>query len=474
MWEFLLVAAAGTGYLARCLGKRPALPREEEQPTENEVWNCYDDNSGSVELASELGLKIPTQIFNGEGFQIRGGTKIVPYVSPRSEQGSGDVSAPFISSHDGLIRPVMPSSWKGKAKGFHGCRGRRLGLDAQCSEILDFELSEDHGSNMEPMQKRNLRKKIMTGFQKRKKMSQHFAGKKLDADIVGHHQPSEVNLAGALWFSYGVGMGVMFTGASRKCEIDKVTSLLNQTVIMVQELKIQLDEIKDYLQNSEMPKGCHGEIYTYQQEKPGAAANWMLEKDPESICSYFKDNETASTVIIGEPAQQVTGTVELETEFQVGLDYIQMDFLQSNSSHQKQRTEYSESTDSSDVADEGLYANGLPGQWSSANMTPFVPSENFHMDDYGVSPYELDRRLCELLEKQREETISELEGELKSTENELHDKEIELQHWKEHVSRLLELSFVTDSGDESASLDSVSFERTNNADSKRQHTRHVL
>ena len=63
-----------------------------------------------------------------------------------------------------------------------------------------------------------------------------------------------------------------------------------------------------------------------------------------------------------------------------------------------------------------------------------------------MSPYELDRRLCELLEKQQEETISELEGELKSTENELHDKEIELQQWKEHVRRLLELSFVTNSG----------------------------
>lgn len=79
-------------------------------------------------------------------------------------------------------------------------------------------------------------------------------------------------------------------------------------------------------------------------------------------------------------------------------------------------------------------------------MTAFVPSEIFHADDYGVSPYDLDRRLCELLEKQQEETISELEEELKSTKNELHDKEIELQHWKEHVSRLLELSFVTNSG----------------------------
>jgi hypothetical protein len=445
--------------------KRPALPKEEEL-TEDGILNCYADNTGSVGSVCEFGLEIPTRISDGESSQIGGDAKIDPYVFPMNEQASGDVSATFICSHDGFPVmsssfshdgfPVMPSSWKGNAKGFHGYRGRWFGLDAQCSESLDFQLSKDHGSNssglrnMGRTQKRNLRKKIRTGLQKREKVSRHVAGKKLDADVVGQYQQSE----GALWFSYGVGIGVMFMHESRKCEIDKLTSLLNQTVGMVQELRKQLDERRDYLQNSEIPKACHGEIYTYQQENLGAAANWMLEKDPESVCSSFKDNESA--FIIDEPAQQVTGMVELEAELQVRLEYIQMDFLQSNSKHQREKTEYSESTDSSDVVDERLYANGLLGQWSSANKNPFVPSEVFHADDYGVSPYEFDRRLCDLLEKQQEETISELEVELKSTEIELHARERELQHWKEHVRHLVEFSFGTDSGDESASLESVS------------------
>lgn len=78
-----------------------------------------------------------------------------------------------------------------------------------------------------------------------------------------------------------------------------------------------------------------------------------------------------------------------------------------------------------------LCADGLPGQWSSADKTPLEHLDISHVDDYGVSPYELDKRIRDLLEKQQEERISELEVELKSTEIKLHAKERELKHWKE-------------------------------------------
>ena len=135
----------------------------------------------------------------------------------------------------------------------------------------------------------------------------------------------------------------MFTIASGKCEIDKLTLLLHQTIGLVQELKRQLDERKDYLQDSEMHKGCHGENYTYQQEHPGATANWKLEKEyPKSVGTPFQANESAVSVITDEPAQQVTGMVEIEAELQVELEYIQMDFLQSNSKHQRSTSGSSE------------------------------------------------------------------------------------------------------------------------------------
>ena len=78
-----------------------------------------------------------------------------------------------------------------------------------------------------------------------------------------------------------------------------------------------------------------------------------------------------------------------------------------------------------------LCADGLPGQCSFADKTRLEHLHISHVDDYGVSPYELDKRIRDLLEKQQEERISELEVELKSTKIKLHAKERELKHWKE-------------------------------------------
>lgn len=62
--------------------------------------------------------------------------------------------------------------------------------------------------------------------------------------------------------------------------------------------------------------------------------------------------------------------------------------------------------------------------------------------------------------------ILELEVKLKSTESKLHAKERELQHWKERVRCLAELSLRANSGG-----NSTSFEVTNNADGKRYFVR---
>lgn len=449
MWQLLLIAAAGTGFLARCLHRRPAVSKEEES-IGNGVLNTFDD----------LGLESCTQISNGEGIMAN------PFVFSTSELASGEASATVVYSHGGS--PEIQSFQKGKVRAFHGCRERGFCLDAQCSEIRDFQHPEDHESNCSGSwnvghtQKKSPRKKTVGVLQNRRKASRHVEGKKLNADIVEQYERSQ----GALWFSYGVGIGVTFMIASGKCEIDKLTLLLHQTIGLVHELKRQLDEREDYLQNNEMPKGCHSEIYTSQQEQLGADADWKLEKEySNSVGTPFQDNESAGSVITDEPAQQVTRMVDPEAELQAELEYIQMDFLQANSKLQRKLSGFSELTNSSvDMVEGELCADGLPGQWSSADKTPSEPLEI--SDEYGVSPYELDRRLRDLLEKQQEDRISGLEVELKSTESKLHAKERELQHWKEQVRCLAELSFGANSGDNSAS-----FEMTNNADGKRHYTK---
>lgn len=49
----------------------------------------------------------------------------------------------------------------------------------------------------------------------------------------------------------------------------------------------------------------------------------------------------------------------------------------------------------------------------------------------GVNPYELERKLHELLESRQEEQITELEAEVERLKQQLLEKEIEVSWWKD-------------------------------------------
>lgn len=51
--------------------------------------------------------------------------------------------------------------------------------------------------------------------------------------------------------------------------------------------------------------------------------------------------------------------------------------------------------------------------------------------EHGVSPYELEIRLHEVLEERQEERIKELESALESAKEKLHQKDEELSWWKD-------------------------------------------
>eukprot|EP01018_Ginkgo_biloba_P003370 Gb_02327 [translate_table: standard] len=84
-----------------------------------------------------------------------------------------------------------------------------------------------------------------------------------------------------------------------------------------------------------------------------------------------------------------------------------------------------------DKVENELYIHGLPDNYDTAKDTPLTHVEITH--NYSVSPFELDMRLRDLLEKQQENKIIELEMELKSTEIQLQAKERKLQCFKDHV-----------------------------------------
>ncbi|KAH9330849.1 hypothetical protein KI387_002957, partial [Taxus chinensis] len=246
----------------------------------------------------------------------------------------------------------------------------------------------------------------------------------------------------SLLLSYGLGIGVMFMISTGKQEINKLSLLISQTADLVQELKRQFAK-KDYLQNDEMQKGsCQAEILAFQEQKPRKATNCFGNNGSGSVGTPSEENISSRSVITDASVRQIKGIAELEEAFQAELESMQVNFLKSNTSkHQGNISGISESS-SVAMVEGGLCANGLPGQCSSSgNKSPVVQLNISHLDNDGVSPYELDRHLRDLLEKQQEEKISELELELKSMEDKLCGKERELQQWKDRLRCLAEHSF---------------------------------
>lgn len=80
------------------------------------------------------------------------------------------------------------------------------------------------------------------------------------------------------------------------------------------------------------------------------------------------------------------------------------------------------------------YALGTHGLSGRDELTAQVTLCNG--DFYGVSPYELERKLHQVAETRQQERIAELESALEQAEKLLQEKEMEICWWKEHAKTL--------------------------------------
>eukprot|EP01018_Ginkgo_biloba_P024082 Gb_00304 [translate_table: standard] len=472
MWQFLLLAAAGTGYLARCFQtsskRRFAPPKDEEKEskaclTYRAIDSLRSPNDSSLTISQQSCLDAQFR----ETYEEMASHSVNPVEMQYLRNGkSARVELAGLTGEQCNhkledCQLVTQPSWNPRK------REDLPPTATQCiQDVKELQLP-NHGSNrlqlcnIEHFDKRYRRKKIVSALQKRGKMPQPVEDKNGASGLVGHKQTR-----GGLLFSYGVGVGVMFMISSGKCEIDKLTAVLNQTVDLVKELKAELDGRKKYSQNNRTSGGSRGIIDAYQEENLDKDAKYLVQKDAAGFAetpfqALSEDSESDTSVITEEAAQQVTEIAELEADLQAELENIQVNMTEGNIKHRRKISGLSELDPDSlvDVVDGELYLHWLPDHCDSVNKTPPVQLVHCDLDNNGVSPYELDRHLRDLLEKQQEEKILELEAELKSTETRLRTKEQELQQWKDHVRCLTELSFGATSGE-----DSMSFERTNDAD----------
>lgn len=251
-------------------------------------------------------------------------------------------------------------------------------------------------------------------------------------------------------FNFGLGFGVVFMITSSKKEIEKLRELQEQTERLVKDLKQEVrrgnfsNGSSQMLQSSEdLPSK-----YRYANREIEDTKNRMVFRSQnssgrlESGISGNECNSSAHSIITTESTPQQSGMAQLEAELEAELERMELDLSTERSC---EREIFSGSEMPDNIVYNDLNASQITGKKSSHDQ------EDIDRTNYSLCPIELERRLHEVLQKRQEDHITELEADLKITEDELLDKEKELSWWKEHVLQLLEENNegTTAPGDES-------------------------
>ncbi|XP_065857446.1 uncharacterized protein [Euphorbia lathyris] len=214
-------------------------------------------------------------------------------------------------------------------------------------------------------------------------------------------------------FGWGLSVGIMYMMSAGKAEISKLSTTMDETSKVVQELKTELYKRK----SSQMDSGSKKLI---KNDQP------LLYKDTKvSGISVTDDVECPSSVLTDEPEPPLLEMDQLEAELATELQKLPW-------------------SDTNTFGHERIEAN-----MAEKNEVLRDELEGLNTNQYnGVLPSELDKKLCHLLIEQQENQIEELESELHSAQSKLNEKEAELQTLKDCVRRLTEFSLSTVSDDE--------------------------
>ncbi|GMJ07767.1 POLAR LOCALIZATION DURING ASYMMETRIC DIVISION AND REDISTRIBUTION [Hibiscus trionum] len=189
--------------------------------------------------------------------------------------------------------------------------------------------------------------------------------------------------------------------------------LQNMTELRIQ-MESVLQNVKDELRNKDLFLAAK-EV----ESNNGIQEGWSMEKVIFDLPLKL-DN-------VPEEESCLDGMDRLEAELEVELERLQLHFdsgkLSTNHPQDQEPIEES-SVDGSTTSDSMSYGEVI-------DPTIHGEEEDCRALQSGVPPYELERRLHELLEKRQEQQIRELEVALASAKQELHEKEREISWWKD-------------------------------------------
>ncbi|KAK9158259.1 hypothetical protein Scep_004833 [Stephania cephalantha] len=256
---------------------------------------------------------------------------------------------------------------------------------------------------------------------------------------------------GGSLFNWGVGLMCMISAG--KAEINKLNASIDETKELMNELKQKFHNAKlsSDLQDSTrenqgaqntMSKNKHLEIITLDAEEDNRAHDNILRN------LISDDGECASSVLTEESDSQFLEIDLLEAELESELQKISCFQSEETSRLRGGKSNPAEVLDQEDNVE--VKTSELSDSLWAAHKQ--ISSDCYFFQSHGVSPYELDRKLCHLLIEKQENKIVELQLKLQSTHMKLHEREAELLSLKNCVRHFRDLSLETTSDEETEGI----------------------
>ncbi|XP_010264756.1 PREDICTED: uncharacterized protein LOC104602669 isoform X2 [Nelumbo nucifera] len=432
MWQFLLAAAvAGSGFFARQLFKNGDSIVEKCEEEEEQAVVVEEERK---ELSDPAKVQVPSSPLASSP-SVQSGPKEVggSLSSERWNSTAGQEGIFRFSSSGGEPGPGSRS----RKKAGLGSTGRKRNVGGDKRRVRFQKLEGKSGSTDSDG--------VVVFDEQRKKGRKYFLclkRRRTGKNAIGSR--------GEEIFNWGLGAGIMYMVSAGRAEINKLNSTIEETVKVVQELKTELHKRK--LSHDLQDSNCNGKSDTYPRECEGKPNQPVTIKSggvarglnyPKSMAFPLSDDgDCASSVLTEEQQPEVPEVDQLEAAFESELRKITChNFKEAIGTEQRSGLGEFDIEHPSDIVKNGVLADELPG--------PHEEGTNSNSHQFcGVSPSELDQKLCHLLIEQQESHIIELESRLHSAENKLHEKEAELQTLKDCVRRLTEFSLEASSDEE--------------------------
>ncbi|KAI9191716.1 hypothetical protein LWI28_012480 [Acer negundo] len=284
-----------------------------------------------------------------------------------------------------------------------GCSGRRGGGDGGCVGIVSRILSRLRRAKAKRVSVENAR--CTTNLPNGADLV-YTAGPESDRSGECRREAS---------FNLGIGCYLLRLIASSQNELDKMTELRTQMETLLRNVKEEL-KMKDTLVNPSESVDIHA--YSTTDIIEGLESN-----DHNSLLNRTTSHVSSGSSTIKVHDQSLMcdwpkpgGMERLEAELEAELEHLQLHL------DKEKLMQYTEQEREEETVMDTAYVS----QSSSFGevIDPVIdPREACPEVECGVPPYELERRLHEVLEARQQEQISELEAALECAKYKLHEKE---------------------------------------------------